>query len=215
MTNRLAAAMLLIPALAQSPAVPTGPSRLLRQPTVSATQIAFEAPVCGSSPVTAASSRTCGGWSRYTPATARHAPEMARRGIAMRGTRRAWPRRREGCARVATGRSGDAIERSGARRRSCDPPARSVRTAAKCRRPADRSPRRILESASPGAVSPPTIGMLAQRRREFGARSILVTQRSLKPTNELTIAHASHAQLFDSFAAETWVLARNAHGRFQ
>jgi len=36
--------MLLIPAfvVAQTPAVPTGPSRLLRQPTISATQIAFE-----------------------------------------------------------------------------------------------------------------------------------------------------------------------------
>ncbi|MEO7041076.1 MAG: protease, partial [Gemmatimonadaceae bacterium] len=44
MTTRLAAALLLIPtfAIAQPSAVPSGPSRLLRQPTISATQIAFE-----------------------------------------------------------------------------------------------------------------------------------------------------------------------------
>ena len=44
MTNRLAATLLLIPAvaIAQTSAVPDGPSRLLREPTISATQIAFE-----------------------------------------------------------------------------------------------------------------------------------------------------------------------------
>lgn len=44
MTTRLTATLLLIPAvaIAQSSAVPDGPSRLLREPTISATQIAFE-----------------------------------------------------------------------------------------------------------------------------------------------------------------------------
>ncbi|HEY4129992.1 MAG TPA: hypothetical protein VGM50_05220, partial [Gemmatimonadaceae bacterium] len=44
MTKSLIAAMLSLPAIAfaQTPAVSNGPSRLLRQPTVSANQIAFE-----------------------------------------------------------------------------------------------------------------------------------------------------------------------------
>src|SRR6185437_17024313 len=44
MPTRIAAALLLVPAfaIAQPSAVPDGPSRLLRQPTISATQIAFE-----------------------------------------------------------------------------------------------------------------------------------------------------------------------------